>query len=147
MAGLHKHKWSFTVKYAPDHFGSSKWHPPHPATTDRWVNVYELGKLSSSENSLDLGAMGYQKLLGQGTISKALSIKVPRASASAIEKIKSAGGNVTVEFEAKPEKPAKPEPKKAGEGQKQQQSKKEKGSENQKPPPQAKKTPKAASEK
>ncbi len=133
MAGLHKHKWSYMVKYAPDHFGSNKWHPPHPATTDRWVNVYELEKIAAAESVVDLGAMGYDKLLGQGTISKALTVKVPRASASAIGKVKAAGGNVTVEFEAKPEKP---QPKKE-EPQKQQQ--KGKGGKNEKPSPQAKK--------
>ena len=106
MAGLHKHKWSYMLKYAPDHFGSNKWHPPHPATTDRWVNVYELEKTAAPESVVDLGAMGYDKLLGQGTVSKALTVKVPRASASAIEKVKAAGGNVTVEFEAKSRKTA-----------------------------------------
>lgn len=136
MAGLHKHKWSYMVKYAPDHFGSNRWHPPHPATTNRWLNVYDLESLASSGSTLDLGAMGYEKLLGQGSISKALTVKVPRASASAIEKVKSAGGTVTVEYEAKPEKP---EPKK---GEPQKQPPKEKGSGGQKPTPQPKKNPK-----
>src|SRR5271157_332919 len=81
MAGLHKHKWSYMVKYAPDHFGSNKWHPPQPATTDRWINVYKLERIPATEGVVDLGTMGYDKLRGQGSISKALTVKVPRASA------------------------------------------------------------------
>jgi len=128
MAGLHKHKWSFMVKYAPDHFGSNRWHPPHPTNTEKWLNVYDLDRMSNANLSLDLGAMGYDKLLGQGTVSKALSVKVPRASASAVEKIKAAGGNITVEFVPKPEKPEpkKEEPKQGQKSQKPQQSQSQK---------------------
>ena len=139
MAGLHKHKWSYMVKYAPDHFGSNRWHPPHPTHTERWLNVYELDKIAAAfGNTIDLGSMGYDKLLGQGTTFRSLSIKVPRASASAIEKVKSAGGSVAVEFEAAPEKP---EPKK-GEPQKQQLQKGKSAGAQKPSAPQTKKQPK-----
>jgi large subunit ribosomal protein L15 len=114
MAGLHKHKWSYMVKYAPDHFGSDKWHPPDPNNTDRWINVFQLESLAPPTGELDLVALGYDKLLGQGSVSKALKVKVTRASGSAIEKIKAAGGSV--EVLEKPEE--KEEPKKQATGAK-----------------------------
>ncbi len=96
MAGLHKHKWSYTVKYAPDHFGSNKWHPPNRVVTDRWINLNQLGNLVASGNEIDLSVLGYDKLLGQGAVFSPLKVKVPRASSSAVEKIKAAGGSVEI---------------------------------------------------
>jgi len=112
MAGLHKHKWSYTVKYAPDHFGSNKWHPPNQIEINRWINLYQLGDLAHNGGEIDLVSMGYDKLLGQGSVRSALKVKAVRASASAIEKIKAAGGSIEV-LEVAEEKPEekKPPPK------------------------------------
>lgn len=107
MAGLHKHKWSYTVKYAPDHFGSNKWHPPNRITTNRWINLYQLDVLAGKQDSLDLGALGIDKLLGQGSVTKAYKLRVSRASSTAIEKIKAAGGIVEVLASTEPEKEEK----------------------------------------
>ena len=101
MAGLHKHKFSYMVKYDPEHFGSNKWHPPNPSVTIRWANVGDLMRIAGNASEVDLGALGYDKLLGSGKVSKPFQVKVPRASASAKEKIEAAGGKVEVEF--KPE--------------------------------------------
>lgn len=109
MAGLHKHKWSYTVKYMPDHFGSNKWHPPNRVIADRWINLNQLGQLAGSGAELDLASLGYDKLLGQGEVHTALKVKVARASNSAIEKVKAAGGSVVVlEPTVVKEKPNKP---------------------------------------
>ena len=43
---------------------------------------------------LDLNKLGYSKLLGTGNLSQAVKITVKMASNSAIEKVKSAGGEV-----------------------------------------------------
>jgi large subunit ribosomal protein L15 len=96
MAGLHKHKWSYTVKYFPDHFGSNKWHPPNQMITDRWINLYQLSNLNHGGQLIDLVALGYDKLLGQGMVHEALKVKARRASGSAIEQIKAAGGSIEV---------------------------------------------------
>tara|TARA_Y100000310_G_scaffold328777_1_gene397457 strand:- start:220 stop:642 length:423 start_codon:yes stop_codon:yes gene_type:complete len=45
-------------------------------------------------NEIDLNKIGYSKLLGTGKLSKAVKITVKMASAKAIEKVKSAGGEV-----------------------------------------------------
>ncbi len=112
MAGLHKHKWSYTVKYAPDHFGSNKWHPPNRVEIDRWINLYELEAVPSTGGEIDLVTLGYDKLLGQGNVHSALKVKTKRASESAVEKIKAAGGSVEV-LEVAVEKKEKPPPKDA----------------------------------
>lgn len=102
MAGMHKHKWSYTVKYAPDHFGHDQFHPPVRIITNKWLNLGELQAIalkSGKQNGevLDLGSLGYDKLLGQGKVEQALSVKVPRASARAVEKLKAAGGSIETE--------------------------------------------------
>jgi large subunit ribosomal protein L15 len=96
MAGLHKHKWSYTVKYAPDHFGSNKWHPPKRVLTERWINLNQLESLVAASGEIDLATLGFDKLLGQGSVSAAYKVKVPRASSTAVEKIKAAGGSVEI---------------------------------------------------
>ncbi len=97
MAGMHKHKWSYTVKYAPDHFGRNKFQPPNRTVTKRWVNVADLERLAGDSSRLDLSSLGYDKLLGSGEVHRSLVVKVSRASSSAVEKIKTAGGSVETE--------------------------------------------------
>ena len=48
---------------------------------------------------LDLEALGYDKLLGAGRVTKALTVKVPSWSESASRKITGAGGEVLGEAE------------------------------------------------
>jgi large subunit ribosomal protein L15 len=110
MAGMHKHKWSYTVKYAPDHFGHNRMPRPNRVLTTRWLNLIDLQAIVSkmgSSSTLDLGALGYDKLLGRGSIDQAYVVTIPRASASAIEKIKSAGGTVTQTAPVEPRKEEK----------------------------------------
>ncbi|MDG6908124.1 MAG: uL15 family ribosomal protein [Nitrososphaerota archaeon] len=116
MAGLHKHKWSYTVKYMPDHFGSNKWHPPNRVVAERWLNLNQLGYLTATGGAIDLTSLGYDKLLGQGEVHSALKVKVARASKSAVAKVKAAGGSV--EVIEMPEEEAKASPKSSEKGQK-----------------------------
>lgn len=77
------------------------------------VNVGDLAARFPGQTDLDLKAQGIGKLLGSGEISHKVSVKVDHASAGAIEKVKAAGGQVTV-LVAKVEKaPAKPDAKAA----------------------------------
>lgn len=43
---------------------------------------------------IDLGALGFEKLLGSGNLSMKLKLSVDQCSASAAEKVKAAGGEV-----------------------------------------------------
>jgi large subunit ribosomal protein L15 len=100
MAGGHKHKWTWVVKYAPNHFGKRGFKPPL-SIEDVCINVGELEelalKLGVCENgTINLESLGYTKLLGAGSLSKPFNIIVRRASRNAIEKVKSIGGSITI---------------------------------------------------
>ena len=71
------------------------------------VNVGDLPLRFPGQTDLDLKAQGIGKLLGSGEISYKVTVKVDHASAGAIEKVKAAGGQVTV-LVAKVEKVQKP---------------------------------------
>ena len=103
-AGGRKHFWIRTVKYEPQRFRRIGFLPPSalepkPAT----INVGELKDLAvkvigdygvKGGNELDLTALGIGKLLGRGSITVPLKVKVAYATSGAKEKIEEAGGSV-----------------------------------------------------
>ena len=114
MAGLHKHKWIWTLKYDPDHFGRHGFKRPEKMVEAlTTINIFELEKLPAGEfvkkdkghTVIDLVGLGIDKLLGSGHVKAKFEVTVDRASASAIEKVQTAGGKVTVNIQPKPEKP------------------------------------------
>ncbi|MCX8202867.1 MAG: 50S ribosomal protein L15 [Nitrososphaeria archaeon] len=107
-AGMHKHKWTYTVKYAPDHFGEKGFVPP----TRKELRVATLTELSAIAERLtregngkrtedgkllvDLRSMGYDKLIGSGVLSvRGLKVVVDRWTESAARKLAEAGSAVT----------------------------------------------------
>jgi len=114
MAGLHKHKWIWTLKYDPDHFGRHGFKRPEKMVKAlTTINISELEHLPSGEfvkkdkghTVIDLVGLDIDKLLGSGKVKDKFEITVDRASASAIEKVQAIGGKVTVNIKPKPEKP------------------------------------------
>lgn len=96
-AGMHKHKWSYTVKYEPDHFGKRGFkHPPGAAKRVKAINLKYLEALAGGKKKLDLSKLGYNKVLGNGNISSALEVTAEAFSKKAIEKIEAAGGKVVI---------------------------------------------------
>ncbi len=100
-AGKHKHFFLRTLKEEPDHFGHEQFHALRKSDVSRWVNLRDLNKLlrysKSGEDGktvLDLGELGYEKLLGSGNVEAVFTIKVKQASKSAKDKITEAGGEV-----------------------------------------------------
>jgi len=105
-AGRRKHLASWVLRYEPDYFKKKGFYSPQHREA-RMVNVGELEdlarKLSSEEqlekedglSVLDLGFLGYDKLLGLGNIAKPFSVKVASYSASAGRKIEEAGGKIS----------------------------------------------------
>jgi len=100
-AGKHKHFFLRTLKEEPDHFGHEQFHALRKSDVSRWVNIRDLNHLlrysKSGENGktvLDLGELGYEKLLGSGRVEAVFTIKVKQASKSAKDKITEAGGEV-----------------------------------------------------
>ena len=93
-AGLNKHKVMTRIKYMPGHWGMHGFNR-HPGL--RVVNAsINLGRVSeiADGDSINLTEMGYDKLLGRGSIERALKITVSEASAKAIQKVEAAGGSV-----------------------------------------------------
>jgi large subunit ribosomal protein L15 len=108
-AGLHKSKWTWTVKYDPKHFGKYGFkRPPRSILKFSPVNLDYLDEkseelvkqgLAQSKNGaieIDITDLGYNKVLGKGRVNRPLVIKSPKFSSLAIQKIEEAGGEVIV---------------------------------------------------
>jgi large subunit ribosomal protein L15 len=101
-AGLHKHKWSWMIKYDPDHFGKHGF-IRHSGTTSQVqaINIGELsaliqgkvlGKDEKGKAMLDLSSYGYGKLLGAGKIDFPITVKAAYITEKAKQKLEEAGG-------------------------------------------------------
>ncbi|WP_338601065.1 uL15 family ribosomal protein [Sulfolobus tengchongensis] len=101
--GMHKEKWSWLVKYGKGWYGKHGFRNP----TTKLVSTISLRRLNEllingsikleekdGKKVLDLNQLGYEKLLGGGNLSIAVVIKVKKASAKAVEKVKQIGGEV-----------------------------------------------------
>lgn len=108
-AGLHKSKWTWTVKYDPDHFGKYGFkRPPRSIAKFNTVNLDFLDEKSEElvqkglaqkkgkKIEIDVTDLGYNKVLGKGKINKPLIIKSPKFSESAVQKIEEAGGETVI---------------------------------------------------
>ncbi|MET1100875.1 MAG: uL15 family ribosomal protein [Pyrodictiaceae archaeon] len=108
-AGMHKHMWSWVVKYAPTWFGKHGFNrPPKLEKKVVGINVGELDEslealvekgLASREGDLyvvDLSKLGYNKLLGRGRVTHKIRVLVESATEEAVNKIASAGGEVVL---------------------------------------------------
>lgn len=107
MAGLHKHKFKWMIKYDPDHFGRYGFtRQPFPRRRDVTINVGEVverlealqesgfARKSGDAYEVDLTRAGFDKLLGRGQATVPLRVTVAVASSSAQEKVSAAGGEV-----------------------------------------------------
>lgn len=104
-AGLHKHKWIYTVKYMPDYFGKHGF-KSKTSIEKKAINISDIeqnlnkfikegkAKEINGKVEIDLSAIGFDKLLGKGNPSKIYKITVSEASENAIEKIKNLRGEV-----------------------------------------------------
>jgi len=58
---------------------------------DKTINIGELEKKFPDQKEIDLTALGYDKLLGTGKLSKKINIKVSKISKRAKEKLEALG--------------------------------------------------------
>jgi len=103
-AGGRKHFWIRTVKYEKERYQKIGFLPPSAKKPKAaTINVGELEDLAmkvigdygvKGGNELDLKSLGIVKLLGRGSISVSLNVKVAYATMSAQEKIEEAGGSI-----------------------------------------------------
>lgn len=91
LAGSGKHKLSWIQKYKPGHFGaeSMKGKKKPKAINVGYLNEWAVTNSKDEVNALSLG---FQKVLGRGEVTKAITVKAKVFTASAKEKIESAGG-------------------------------------------------------
>jgi len=108
-SGLHKHKWSYIVKYMPDYFGKEGFKRPKCLlkvvkainvgtlceVVDKLVEA-GLAKIENGVYVIDVRALGYNKVLGKGEVTKPLQVIAPMVAERAKDKIESAGGKVVV---------------------------------------------------
>lgn len=107
-AGMHKHKWTYTVKYEPDHFKKDDFKPPLVVRNivKSWINVGQLddlylrlkeeGNIKGKSITINLHELGIQKLLGEGNIKGKYRVIVESCSKKAKEKVEKAGGKVVL---------------------------------------------------
>lgn len=108
-AGLHKHKWSYTVNYDPKHFGKKGFKRPTKLVERiRAINLKDLDqmiekllekKLAEKQDDkikIDLGRVGYDKLLGSGRVIKPLIVEAKYFSKQAIKKLEESGGKAVI---------------------------------------------------
>ncbi len=94
-AGMHKHKWSYTVKYDPYRFGKRGFKSKSQKKV-KAVNVSMLEMLAAGKKRIDLKDFGYNKVLGNGKINMSIKVTAEAFSKKAIEKIEAAGGEAVV---------------------------------------------------
>lgn len=103
--GRRKHLRSYAIRYEPDYFSKKGFYSPRQGEIDV-INVGALeeaasklffGKSLDERNGmvfLNLGKMGYGKLLGKGNVAKPFSVKVMSYSKTAARKVEEAGGKI-----------------------------------------------------
>lgn len=99
-AGTFKHKRTSVLRYGTiEKVGFTS---PKSLNEPRMINVSELDLLTQPNQgqdkkapvTLDLTSLGYDKLLGRGSVQRAFNIKVTKSSKSAAKKIEAAGGSI-----------------------------------------------------
>jgi large subunit ribosomal protein L15 len=109
-AGLGKHEWTWTIKYAPDWYGKRGFTPRRSKASyhKSVVNVGDLAeiverlkstgkaKMEDGMVEVNLADMGVEKLLGEGEIMVPVKVIVSEASETAVKKIEEAGGKVVL---------------------------------------------------
>jgi len=107
--GFHKHKWMWLIKYAPNWYGKHGFVSSRGLRREiRAINVGELNELALQlisqnqavkENELvviDTVEMGYDKVLGRGSVTIPLKVIAKSVSEKAKEKIEKRGGVVVI---------------------------------------------------
>lgn len=104
MAGTHKGRWSWVMKNHPDYFGREKGFKIPVKKSITIINLYELderteelldqgiAKKKGDKVEIDVTRINCDKVLGKGSLKKALIVKAPSFSEKAKKKIEDAGG-------------------------------------------------------
>ena len=111
-AGLDKHKWTYVLKHDPDYWIKTGF--TSVKALGKKVNIINVGKLDDLADKLDsekklekkdkkifldLESLGFDKLLGTGSVTKPMVVKVGSYSEAASRKLEEAGGEILKEAE------------------------------------------------
>jgi len=109
MAGTHKSKWTWVIKYDPQHFGRRGFDVPRAVkNTYRSVNVGDLDQMAGTlvERKLaregregieiDAAKLGFDKVLGRGRVTRKMVVTARYFSESAQRKLEEQGGKAVV---------------------------------------------------
>jgi large subunit ribosomal protein L15 len=91
MAGSLGQRATYMLKYDTEHIGK-KGFTSKTGKRLRAINLRTLEKMAGSVKKIDVKALGYDKVLGTGEITKPIEVHSDYFSASAKEKIEKAGG-------------------------------------------------------
>lgn len=106
-AGRFKHRWTYILRHSLPRKGKHGFSPVTKVKKST-INLSDLdeitrqlivdGKVKEEGRKIkvDLTELGYNKLLGEGKISRPVEIKVVNCSNSAQKKVESAGGSVII---------------------------------------------------
>lgn len=95
MAGLKKHKKSWMLKYMPNYFGKVGFKIPIDAQKEiRAITLKDIDILAKKLNKteIDVSGLGFDKVLSNGKLTQALTIKAKKFVEKAKQKIEEAGG-------------------------------------------------------
>jgi large subunit ribosomal protein L15 len=108
-AGLHKHRTQYMLKYMPEHFGRHGFKRPQKMVSAKiTINVGDLEQVldvmkvqgvaveKDGQMTVDLTALGVDKLLGSGRVGIPIVVSVAETTALAKAKIEEAGGHIVV---------------------------------------------------
>lgn len=96
-SGMMKHKKSWMVTNEPRHFGKYGFKVPAQAAREVCaITLRDLDALAQKlgKKEIDVGEFGYDKVLGTGKVTQALTVKADVIVERAAEKIAAAGGKV-----------------------------------------------------
>jgi large subunit ribosomal protein L15 len=109
LTGFQKHKWIWTIKYAPNWYGKHGFtRPPSLLPEVKAINVGELDELAKymlSRNLaikedekivIDTTSMGFNKVLGRGRVTLPIKLIARQVTEKARRKIEEAGGQVVI---------------------------------------------------
>jgi large subunit ribosomal protein L15 len=104
-AGMHKHKWTWVLKYDPDYFGKHGFYRPNRREV-KSMNLIQLStlvenlerrgelKILDDMPVVNLSALGVGKLVGGGKLDRGLVIIVNSWTERAEKAVREAGGRL-----------------------------------------------------
>jgi len=104
-AGMHKHKWTWVLKYDPDYFGKHGFYRPNRREV-KSMNLIQLStlvenlerrgelKILDGMPVVNLSALGVGKLVGGGKLDRGLVIIVNSWTERAEKAVREAGGRL-----------------------------------------------------